>query len=218
MSPAFIFLIGAGLSAVLAIACERRGARHPAFYVLKPLTTLLLLGAALSAPQADAQYRLWIAAGLALSALGDASLMFEGNAAFLAGLGSFLMAHLLFVTAFVLPLANLTPPLWSLIFVVGAGAFFIWLLPRTGDLKLPVLIYGSTLVAMAVLAATRWQARGDDSGLLALAGAVVFIVSDSALAVRQFVGPYRMDQALILGTYWPAVGLIACSVIASAMI
>jgi len=48
--------------------------------------------------------------------------------------------------------------------------------------------------------------------LLAVAGALLFVVSDSSLALRKFAGPYRGAQALILSTYWISIGLIASSV------
>lgn len=215
--PSHWFLVAAAISALLAIACERDSGRHRAFYVLKPLTTVLLLGAAITAPNADPRYSMLIAAGLAASAVGDACLMFEGQNAFMGGLGSFLIAHLLFVAAFAGATPAWTVPPWSLAFVLYGLAFFAWLLPRTGPLKIPVLVYGTVLMAMAVLAAARWQARGDPSGLLAFAGSLLFVVSDSALAVRRFVRPYTRAQTLILGTYWPAVGMIAASVSASGM-
>lgn len=215
MTLTMFWLIAAALCALAAIACEERAAgRHAAFYVLKPLTTLLILGAAWTAPGADPQYRLLIVAGLLLSTCGDAALTRSGNVAFLAGLGSFLLAHLLFVAAFALQGFNAPPP-WIALPLVVALAFFAWLLPRTGPLRVPVLVYGATIVAMCAMAAARHDARGDVSGLLAVIGALVFMASDSALAVRQFHGAYPRAQLLILSTYWVAVGLIAASVIGS---
>lgn len=205
------WLIAAALSAAVAIACEERATRHRAFYLLKPLTTVFVLAAALSATGADPQYRLWIALALVLSLCGDIALMREGQLAFMAGLGSFLVAHGLFVWAF-WGQAQGWPPVWSLL-PAGAGiAFFIWLLPKAGDLRAPVTVYGLALLAMSLVAASRSEWRGDASGILAAVGATIFLVSDSALAVNQFHGRYRRAQFLILSTYWLAVGLLAASV------
>ena len=205
------WLIAAALSAALAIACEERALRHRAFYFLKPLTTLLVLGAALSATGADPDYRLWIALALVLSLCGDIALMREGQIAFMAGLGSFLIAHGLFVWAFWGQAQGL-PPAWSLVPVAAGLAFFVWLLPRTGELRAPVTVYGLALLAMSLVAASRAEWRGDASGLMAAVGAAIFLISDSALAVNQFHGRYRRAQLLILSTYWLAVGLLAASV------
>lgn len=214
-----VFLMLAALSALAAIACEERLAgRHPAFYLLKPLTTLLILGAAWLAPDADPAYRAWICAGLVLSMLGDIALMFEGNAAFIAGLGSFLLAHGLFILALLSGVSPHWPPWWSVVPAAAGLIFFAWLLPRTGPLLLPVCVYGLTLLIMALVAATRAELRQDLSGWLASLGAVVFLLSDSCLAVRKFHGPYARAQAAILSSYWLAIGLLAASVAGSGAI
>ena len=194
------------------MACEERvSGRHPAFYVFKPLTTLLFLGAALSAGDIDPVYRQWICAGLVLSMCGDIALMFSGNLAFMAGLGSFLVAHLLFIWA-LLSGETAQPPWISAAPLLAGAVFLVWLLPRTAALKIPVMLYVLALGAMSVAAAARYAAREDLSGLLAALGAAIFLLSDAALAVCQFQGPYRRAQALILSTYFLAIGLIAASV------
>jgi alkenylglycerophosphocholine/alkenylglycerophosphoethanolamine hydrolase len=203
--------IAAAISALLAIAAESAGAqRHQAFYVLKPLTTLLILGIALCGPEGD--YRTAVAIGLVLSMLGDICLMFAGNAWFLGGLGSFLIAHFLFVYAYAEGLSSYGVPVWCWAGVVYGLGFFAWLLPKTGSLKGPVLIYGLALMGMVLAASARWQANPGLGTTLAMLGAFIFMVSDSALAVRQFNGAYRGAQPLILSTYWLAIGLIAWSV------
>lgn len=208
-----VFLGAAALSALFAIAAEERAAgRHPAFFVLKPLTTLLVLGAAATATDVDPVYRAWICAALLLSMCGDVALMWPGDAAFVTGLGSFLVAHGLFVWAFWINGGQAMPPIWSAVPIVAAAAFFVWLLPRTGPLRLPVIVYAAALVAMTLAAAARSDVRHDLSGMLAAAGALLFLFSDSALAVRQFNGPYQRAQALILSTYWLAIGAVAASV------
>jgi alkenylglycerophosphocholine hydrolase len=216
MTASTLFLTLAAASALLAIACEERAAgRHRAFFLLKPLTTLLVLGAAACAEGADPAYRNWVCAALLLSMCGDIALMFEGDAAFLAGLGSFLIAHGLFVWAFWVGGVGV-PPVWVAVPVLAGLAFFVWLLPRTGPLRVPVLIYGTALTAMVVVAAGRAELRGDASGWLAATGALAFLFSDSALAIRQFNGPYPRAQATILSSYWLAIGLVAASVVGSA--
>lgn len=212
-----IWLGPAALTALLAILCEeRRAGRHPAFFLLKPATTLLLLGAAWTAPAADPVYRNWICAGLLLSTCGDIALMYEGERAFMAGLGSFLVAHVLFILGFAAAAPLAVPPLWTLAVVIPALLFFAWLLPRTGSLWPAVSVYGAVLAAMALTSATRAAQAPYLGALLASAGSVVFLVSDASLAVFQFQGPYPRAQTLILSTYWIAVAGIAASVAGSA--
>jgi uncharacterized membrane protein YhhN len=58
----------------------------------------------------------------------------------------------------------------------------------------------------------RWSQTGQSQALLAFLGAVLFLVSDSALAVNRFRGHYKSAPALILSTYFAAQWLIARSV------
>src|SRR5579859_4545448 len=105
----------AALCAVLAIAADWEERRHRAFYLLKPLTTALILGAALSLePASGADYRCYVAVALALSLIGDVCLMFEGDLWFAGGLSSFLLAHVGFILAFLKGVAMAMPPAWKI--------------------------------------------------------------------------------------------------------
>ncbi len=203
----------AAVSALLAIAADWEERRHPAFYLLKPLTTALILGAALSLPPASgADYRMIIVAALALSLLGDICLMFEGDGWFIGGLGSFLLAHVGFIVAFLKGVTLALPPGWTLLPLLYGLSLCAWLLPRAGSLRIPVALYCLVLLGMTLAAALRLQALGGRPALLAVSGALLFVVSDSSLALRKFAGAYRGAQALILSTYWGSIGLIAASV------
>jgi alkenylglycerophosphocholine/alkenylglycerophosphoethanolamine hydrolase len=205
----------AALSAAAAIAADWEERRHRAFFALKPLTTLLIIGVAATAPL-SLPYTQWVLVALALSLCGDVFLMFGDGArasdrAFIAGLVSFLLAHLAFVWAFAQGLRAPELPGWLAIVVFYAVGLLLVLLPRAGAHKLPVLAYCLVLAAMVFAAAARHASFGDTSSLLAVLGALLFLVSDSLLGVRRFVGRFRGAQALILSTYWGAIGLIAAS-------
>lgn len=203
----------AAASAVLAIAADWEERRHRAFYLLKPLTTALVLAAALSlAPASGADYQQLVAVALLLSMLGDICLMFPGKAWFAAGLGSFLLAHVGFIGAFLKGVPLGPPPAWTALPVAYGLGLSAWLLPRAGSLKPAVALYCLVLLGMALAAALRQQALGSHAAALAVAGSLLFVASDSALAIRQFGGGYRGAQALILSTYWAAIALIAASV------
>jgi uncharacterized membrane protein YhhN len=201
----------AALCACAAIAADWEERRHRSFYALKPLTTLLILGVA-AWPAGASAYQLWILAALTLSLAGDVCLMFEGNRGFVAGLSSFLLAHVAFVAAFLQGVASPTLPGWLAAVVFYAVALLVVLLPRAGALKVPVLAYCLVLAAMVFAAAARHAQLADADTVRGLAGALLFMLSDSLLGWRRFVGRYRGAQALILSTYWAAIGLIAWSV------
>jgi alkenylglycerophosphocholine/alkenylglycerophosphoethanolamine hydrolase len=207
------FVIAAAASATAAIAAEWGGRRHRSFYVLKPLTTLLIIGIAATWPRsAPEAYRALVIAALVLSTAGDVSLMFKGNAWFMGGLGSFLVAHVLFVAAFVQGLPHFWVPLYAWL-VIPYGASLLWfLLPHAGSLRVPVIVYCGVIAAMVLAAAARHAGLDTPATSRALVGALLFLASDSLLARRQFIGAYAGAQPLILSTYWAAIGLIATSV------
>ncbi|MEQ1439180.1 lysoplasmalogenase [Fontimonas sp. SYSU GA230001] len=199
----------AAATALLAIVADWDEAKPKVFYLLKPLTTILIAGIAWIAPESD--YRSWLLIGLALSLAGDICLMFDGNLAFMGGLSSFLLAHVVFMWAFVHGIDIVHVPWWAGVFVLYGLVFSFVLLPKAGALKLPVLVYGTVLMGMAITASVRWVNVGGTGGLLAFIGACLFVISDSSLGARKFLGPYRGAQGLILSTYWASIALIAAS-------
>lgn len=208
--------VAAAVSGLLAIAADWEERRHRSFFVLKPLTTLLIIGIAATGPL-DHDYTRYVLLALALSLLGDVFLMFGDGArtsdrAFIAGLASFLLAHIAFVVAFVQGLQAPDLPSWLAVIVFLAAGYLFVMLPRAGAMKLPVLLYTLVLAAMVFASAARHESIGDDASLRALLGALLFMVSDSLLGWRRFGRRFRYAQALILSTYWGAIGLIAGSV------
>lgn len=199
------------LSAVLAVAGKYRRSQW-LHYVCKPLTTVLILLVALSAPAPVApSYQALIAVGLVFSLAGDVFLMLPSDR-FVAGLVSFLLAHLFYIAAFALFAAGEPAlPALAMFALYGAGLLGV-LLPRVGALKLPVAIYAAVLSAMGWQAAAQWVAHDGLRTLLALAGAVLFLLSDSILALDRFVRSFAAAEGLLLTTYYLAQWLIAMSV------
>jgi uncharacterized membrane protein YhhN len=196
-------------TALLHIRAEYRGPRWQV-YLCKPATTLSILALALWATPQDAGYRGLVVAGLACSLAGDVFLMLPSDR-FREGLASFLAAHLFYVAAFSRADAGLAP-LALLASAIYGCAVLAWLSPNLGRMKLPAATYMLAIAAMAWRAAAPWSALRSDWALLALLGAVLFVASDSLLAVDRFRGRFAGAQALILGTYYPAQWLIARSV------
>ncbi len=202
--------IASGLS---AIAADRR-VRQPWFYLAKPLTTLLimLLAYIQLAPWPD--YRSWVLAAYLGCLLGDIALMFPGSRAFMLGLTSFLIGHLLLIAAFAAETTLTTVPsvamlIAAAVFVALVLAYLRWLLPRTGKLAPAVVLY--VLALMAMVLTTLWRAAGaaDDSAWIVCAGALLFALSDATLAYCKFVRAPSWGQAAILSSYYSAIGLIA---------
>jgi uncharacterized membrane protein YhhN len=168
-------------------------------------------------PAVSRQYAVLVTAGLLFSAVGDVCLAFPDRF-FTAGLASFLVAHCCYLAAFAVDAGQGGWALpWLAAIGLAAAALLGVLWPHLGRDRAPVLVYVVVIAAMAWTAARRGAAAGapEPSATLALAGALVFMVSDSVLAVDRFARPFRASHAVVMVTYYVAQTLIAASVPAS---
>ena len=199
------------VSAALATwsqAASRRGLH----LVTKPLATALIIAvAAVAAAPVPAAYKVFVLAGLCFSLLGDVALMFPEKW-FTAGLVAFLAAQILYILAFRPQPGHPVSPMVFLPFVLFGLLMFFLLAPKLGPMKLPVFVYIAAITMMAGFAAARYIDRGGTKPLLAFAGAVLFLVSDSVLAYDRFARKVPGARIIVLGTYFPAQILIALSV------
>lgn len=181
-------------------------------WVFKPLTTaLLILLAAILPGQVAARYRRAILAGLFCSLWGDVFLMLPSDR-FVAGLASFLVAHLCYIRAFTIPAGFRRSVRIAVPFALYYVLLLALLWPRLGDLRVAVAVYGAVLATMGWQAAERWAATGTAPAAGAAAGAVLFLASDSVLAVDRFVAPFQASRLVVMTTYIAAQWLIARSV------
>jgi uncharacterized membrane protein YhhN len=172
-----------GASVLLAILHFRR-LEKPASHlraVLKTLPVLLLsiYALAMHAP-------LLLVAALALAALGDLCLAYDGEPSFIAGLVAFLLSHVAYVALFwphadfALIVASPWRYAFAWLFVMLAGLLLFFLWRPAGRLALPVAIYAVAIVAMALSAlSVRFVMPGVAAGL--------FLMSDTALGLQRFV-------------------------------
>ena len=186
---------------VVAPGSRAKGAE----YLLKPAIMVALIGAAIALdPQRDGQ-RAYFVAGLLLSLAGDVFLMLPADL-FVAGLASFLLAHLMYSVGF----AVAGQSAWALVgvgvVVVAAGAIGARILRavRAGEhraLVVPVTVYMTAISAMVVLAIGSGEA-------LAAIGALLFYCSDALIAWDRFVAAKRWARPAIMATYHLAQGAL----------
>lgn len=181
-------------------------------YIFKPLTTSLIIAlAALAKPSINKRYKILIIIGLIFSLGGDILLMLPFDL-FVPGLISFLIAHLVYIYAFKGDRPWRFAWLPTLVsFLYGAGIFTI-LAPGLGDMTIPVIAYIIVILTMAYLAWDQWDQNRDRWALLALIGALFFVVSDSILAINKFRFPFLAGRGLNLSAYFAAQWLIARSI------
>jgi len=181
-------------------------------HLFKPLTTVLILGVALAiAAPISELYRWLVVAGILFSLAGDIFLMLPQDR-FIWGLASFLIAHLFYIAAYSLRTGfHLT--WWILAIYLAYVAVLLYLLwPHVGAVRIPVVVYGLVLAVMGWQAAEQWWQLQDLSALLAMAGAILFLLSDSTLAFNKFRAAVPHASLIIMSTYYGAQLLIAWSV------
>jgi uncharacterized membrane protein YhhN len=172
----------------------------------KPLLMPLLTGYFLLSVSPGSVLKKYITAALVFSWAGDVLLMFEGKESvfFLLGLSSFLIAHIFYILFYhqVRVKENIKNRWWLLIIVAVYYAALISLLyPYLADMKIPVPVYGIVISFMLLLALHMLFIRQKTAGRWMTAGAVLFILSDSILAINKFYQPFSQAGFLIMLTY-----------------
>ena len=153
-------------------------------------------------------------AGLFFSWAGDIILGIPGAnpGIFIAGLASFLIAHLMYLTVFVITpgenaISSRRP--YQLFPVIVAGIALVAFLYKDLDgMRFPVIMYATVILTMLAGAINRRMKVNKTSFWLVLAGAILFIISDSTIAVNKFSHPFPSSGIVIMVTYIAAQYLI----------
>lgn len=212
MNPRTALPVLAAVSGSLCIAAALGLITPWLTFVFKPLTTLLVIAYAWPRGADTPKQRRLVLIGLVLSLAGDVFLLWPKEG-FLPGLVSFLLAHLAYIAAFCVPLRLAARP-WPFVAYAALAAVILsqlWAgVPPA--LRAPVLAYVLCLATMAAQAAAWWRsAPGHTPARWAALGGLLFMASDSLLAINKFAQPLPASALWILATYWLAQGCIARS-------
>lgn len=184
---------------------------HERWFTKPFLMPLLLLGCHVSGIQRNNKSFFLIAGALLLSWGGDVLLQMEGL--FIPGLISFLLAHLFYI----IWLTNTGKEKKGLIqqhpvialAVIVYILIFLWLLfPYLNSFKIPVTVYSVTIGSMLLLALNTKQKLPEKTSTLLTTGAILFVISDSVLAVNLFAYKHMLLSLTVMSTYAAAQFLI----------
>jgi len=178
------------------------------YLAAKPLLMITLLLYFIAATKGYPSWRVYVVIALVFSWAGDVFLI--SNDMFIAGLASFLMAHVFYIIAYhkTGAASGELRPLDVIKFALF-GAVLIWILyPGLGDMLIPVLIYALLLLSMGVWAHKRRGATSATSFMLVATGAMLFVVSDGLIAVNKFAFEVPAERILVMSTYIAAQYLI----------
>ena len=146
---------------------------------------------------------------LGFGSLGDVLLDLDPRRLFVFGLGAFLLGHLTYIVLFVRRRWSIgTAPRLATVamLLVYIVAFSWWLTPSLGALAVPVYAYMGAITLMAISAVGAGFRRP-----WVVAGAILFVVSDSILGAAKFAvhGPFPGRDFLVWSTYCLAQYAIA---------
>ena len=165
----------------------------------KPGALAALIGVALTLDPAHGDVRAWFVVALALSLAGDVFLMLPSDR-FVAGLASFLLAHVAYVIGLTRDGGSagaIAVAAVPVVIVVGIlGARFVRAARAAGQNELvgPLVAYMAVIAAMVTCALASGNA-------LAAGGAVLFMASDALIAETRFVGERRWAPVVIMVAY-----------------
>jgi alkenylglycerophosphocholine hydrolase len=162
--------------------------------------------------------------GLLFSSFGDLFLELqelEGfDFFFICGLGSFLIGHIWYIGAYASGEINLRASLLTPPTIFALGMIFVLFPHLDEDLKIPVCVYACVIGMMAGVALCRDSPSDDKSVrlefntsyVLGVLGAIVFVISDTTIAVDKFMFTIPNAKIFIMVTYYLAQLGIAMSV------
>lgn len=187
-------------SAVLLPYADVKGWTYP--FLMAASTGFLALGL-LTKPWQTTSDR-WMFSGLMFCWLGD----FFGPSNFALGAGLFLLAHVLFVIAFIMSGLNRRNTLWATLLTLPSLGILAWLLPQVEE-SMRVLVIAYTLVITVMVITAAGTRR------LVFVGAVIFYISDIFVARWRFVDHDPINALICYPLYYTACLILAYSLFQS---
>ena len=184
------------LIGVLEVAAEALG-NDTLRFIAKPLLmpVLILFFYNSVRPSLNKAHKLLMVA-VVFSWFGDVFLMFVrfNELFFLAGLASFLITHVLYIVCFS-KVSNgevkaiLPGKFWILIPLLAYFGLLMYSFFANvpADMKIPVAVYSATIAFMVIFAINRYKRVNDLSFALVMVGALLFMFSDSLIAMNKFL-------------------------------
>ncbi|MFP6663577.1 MAG: lysoplasmalogenase [Deltaproteobacteria bacterium] len=214
LPPLFLACVTITVLATIALLIAESRNEIRGVWLTKPVAALGFLGAALAVSAPQTSYGAWILTGLVLSFVGDVLLIpRDSEKTLLAGLVSFLLGHLAYAVAFGQLGLNMPALLGAaLVLALVAAVTLRWLLPHVeGPMRAAVAAYTIVITAMVLFAASAYAETGAASVLI---GALLFYVSDLAVARQQFVAKSITNRLWGLPLYFAGQLVLAASILA----
>ncbi len=175
--------------------------------IFKPMIMLSLI--ALYYFSAAKKNNLYMLA-LAFSFLGDVFLL-DKNSMFIYGIAAFLLTQILYIYIIVKQMqkpSHFHKYLYAFLFANYVVYLIVLLKPNLGEMLYPVIIYGVTIAIFGLVATLNYVTKRTTIDLILWVGAILFIASDSMIALNKFHEPRAFYPVVIMSTYILAQYLI----------
>jgi uncharacterized membrane protein YhhN len=155
---------------------------------------------------------------------GDIFLMLEDQDKwFLFGMGAFFVNQIFYILSFLLSINSYSGfNVWGLFLLAPSLLILLFTVPRfinkTGDMKIPVLVYMAAILLMHITAILRIAEFSGLPFILVYVGSLSFIFSDASIAVDKWAGEFHNARFIIMATYVMAQFYIALGVIFTALL
>jgi uncharacterized membrane protein YhhN len=186
----------------------------PLKYIFTPLVTALITGFVMLSIRDDAAttYRILILSALICSLIADTMLMVVEVDLMKQGILFFMLAHVLYITAF--SLTYVYRP-WNAvvagILLILLAVFYRGIRGSAGKMRIPIMVYAAVLCTMLFFALSCFNLEVTRREGLIVTGALLFVVSDFLLAYLTFIHPHRFESVIVWAVYAPGQLLIALS-------
>lgn len=161
--------------------------------------------------QADLKFYIIMAIGLIFALAGDVAI----EIVFVAGAGLFAVGHVWFIVAYcLLNKFKWQDIIYGSVLFVGAGLFILLFKGLEFDpefMKWVCLIYALIISVMLGKAISNLVRERSVLNILLVVGAVLFFFSDFMLLLNNFMGTLSWTLNACLGTYYPALAILASS-------
>jgi len=145
----------------------------------------------------------WYLLALFFSFLGDVFLL-DKNGFFLLGIGSFLITQIIFIKLIISQLRKVRVHqiiITLLPFVVYFTVLIATIQENLTEFFIPVVIYGITISFFGMVSLLNYFIDRSKKSIVLLFGAVLFIASDSMIALNKFHEPRTIYPVAIMITY-----------------
>jgi len=152
----------------------------------------------------------WYVSALFFSFWGDVLLLFKASL-FVYGLASFLIAHIFFIkitAGFLQKFSLKQVVISSSPFVIFLFGLLYLIQDNLGEMRIPVVIYGIIISSFGAVALLNYINKKTRANRVLFLGAIIFIASDSMIAIDKFYKSQEIYSVSIMITYILAQYLI----------